>query len=199
MAWPIYVALGDSPGAGRHPETTWPAQLARTLTERTGRPCALTDLRAGPATVAQIIDDQFPAVPGLRADLVSVTVGLTDVQDPGFEECRFGSDLKWLFDGLAAMSATLLTCTLPGVAERLHVPAVLVPMIHDRMRAASEAIRAEASAHDALCVDAWSLPGMADPANYSENDLTSRGHRLLAGAFADLMTGPTLRARPGRP
>ncbi|MFI0449053.1 GDSL-type esterase/lipase family protein [Actinomadura sp. 6N118] len=189
MAWPIYVALGDGLGAGRN-DLDWPARLARTLAERTGRACALTDLSADGATVTDIIDAQFPAVPARRPDLISITVGMTDVQDPEFEECRFSSDVKWLFDGLAAMSATLITCTLPDIAERLHIPAVLVPMVQDRMRLAGEAIRAEAAAHDALCVDVWALPGMADPANYGEGrpHLSSRGHQFLADTFADLMT-----------
>ncbi|KAB2350976.1 GDSL-type esterase/lipase family protein [Actinomadura rudentiformis] len=194
MAWPIYVALGDRLGAGpsgRHNDLDWHARLARTLAERTGRPCALTDLSADRATVTEIIDDQFPAVPARRPDLISLTAGMTDILDPEFEESRFSSDLKWLFDGLAAMSATLITCTLPDIAERLHIPSVLVPMVQDRVRLAGEAIRAEAAAHGALCVDAWALPGMADPANYSEDrpHLNSRGHQLLADNFADLMTG----------
>ncbi|MFG1998477.1 GDSL-type esterase/lipase family protein [Spirillospora sp. NPDC048911] len=190
MAWPIYVALGDSLGAGRDADA-WPARLARTLAERTGRSCVLTDLSADRAEVADVIDGQFPAVPALRPDLISVTVGMTDIRDPEFEECRFGSDVKWLFDGLAAMTATLLTCTLPDIADRLPIPAVLVPMVHDRMRVAGEAIRAEAAAHGALCVDAWRLPGLAGRANFSDDrvHLSPHGHQTLADTFADLLTG----------
>src|ERR1019366_2232992 len=97
--WPVYVALGDSltagrddpgPGGGR---IGWARRLAGLLTTRTSVPCTLTNLATDGAGVAAVLERQLPAVAGIGPDLVSVTVGMNDIRDPGFTEDRFAAGL----------------------------------------------------------------------------------------------------------
>lgn len=199
MAWSHYVALGDSLSAGKgdldpagHP-LGWPTRFAALVKERTGEDCSLTNLAADRATVTHVLAEQLPALASTKPGLLSITVGMNDIRAPEFTGDAFAADLRRVFDELAATRATLLTCTLPDIAERLPLPAELVPLVRDRMREVSEIIRRVARAHDALYVDAWVLPEVADPDIYSTDGLhpNARGHRLLATAFADLLAPAT--------
>lgn len=189
MAWSTFVALGDSLSAGRgDPDVDgrlmgWPVRLSDLLG------CSLTNLAADRATTTQVLSEQLPALGAFEPDLVSVTVGMNDIRAPEFTGEAFAAELRRIFDGLDATGATLLTCTLPDIAERLPVDPALVPLVRERMGEVSEIIRAEAAGRGALCVDSWVRPEVADPAIYSEDrlHLNGRGHQLLAGAFAELL------------
>ena len=67
-----------------------------------------------------VLEQQLPWVTGLGPDLVSVTVGMNDIRDPGFTPGRFAAELGLLLDGLAVTGATVLTCTLPDIAAIMH-------------------------------------------------------------------------------
>ena len=197
MTWRTYVALGDSLSAGKgDPDADgrtvgWAARMADVLTARTGEPCELTNLAADGATVTRVLHDQLPAIPASPPpDLVSLTVGMNDVRAPDFDQLTFASELKQLFEGLATSRATLLTCTLPDIADMLPLPGELIPLARDRMRDVSGIIRRQAAACGAFCLDAWILPEVADPSLYSADRLhpNARGHQLIAAAFADLLT-----------
>ena len=195
LNWSNYVALGDSLTAGRDDygpsgaRIGWARRLAGILTARTGVPCALTNLAADGASVSGVVQGQLPSVAGLRPDLVSVTVGMNDIRDPGFSQDRFAAELGRLLDGLALTGATVLTCTLPDIAGILPLPAGLVGLARLRMLQASDAIRAAAAARGALCLDAWSMPAAADPELFGPDRIhpNASGHQLLATACADLL------------
>jgi lysophospholipase L1-like esterase len=125
----------------------------------------------------------------LVPDLVSVTVGMNDIRDPGFREDRFGDELGRLLDGLVLTGATVLTCTLPKIAEILPLPAGLVALARQRMQGASDVIRMQAAARGALCLDAWSMPAAADPELFGGDRIhpNGRGHQLMASLCADLL------------
>jgi lysophospholipase L1-like esterase len=57
------------------------------------------------------------------------------------------------------------------------------------MRQASDAIREQAAARGALCLDAWSMPAAADPGLFGPDRIhpNAGGHQLLAAAYADLL------------
>jgi lysophospholipase L1-like esterase len=195
LNWSNYVALGDSLTAGRDDfgpggaRIGWARRLAGILAERTAAPCVLTNLAADGASVAWVVEGQLPSVARLRPDLVSVTVGMNDIQDPGFSRDRFAAELGRLLDGLVPTGATVLTCTLPDIAGILPLPAGLVELARLRMRQASDAIREAAAARGALCLDAWSMPGAADPGLFGPDRIhpNASGHQLLATACADLL------------
>src|SRR5207248_6118417 len=129
MGWANYVALGDSLTAGRDdhgPEGArigWARRLAGILTARTSVCCALTNLAADGASAGVVLERQMPSVAGLGPDLVSVTVGMNDIRDPGFTEERFAAELARLLDGRSATGPTGRTGTLPDFAATSRRPA----------------------------------------------------------------------------
>ena len=197
LNWSNYVALGDSLTAGRDDHGPggvrigWARRLAGILTARTAVPCTLTNLAADGASVAVVLEQQLPAVAriGLSPDLVSVTVGMNDIRDPAFSEERFAAELGRLLDGLTATGATVLTCTLPDIAAIMPLPADLVEVARQRMRRASDIIREQAASRGVVCLDAWAMPGAADPELFGPDRIhpNASGHQLMADAFAALL------------
>ena len=198
LNWPNYVALGDSLTAGRDdhgPRGTrigWARRLAGILSTRTAVPCALTNLAEDGASVAAVLEWQLPALTRLRPDypdLVSVTVGMNDIREPAFSEERFAAELGVLLASLPATGATVLTCTLPDIAAIMPLPADLVEVARQRLRQASDIIRDQAASRGAVCLDAWAIPGAADPELFGPDRIhpNASGHQLIADAFADLL------------
>ena len=198
LNWSNYVALGDSLTAGRDDRGPggvrigWARRLAGILTARTAVPCTLTNLAADGASVAVVLEQQLPSVARMGPncpDLVSVTVGMNDIRDPGFSEERFAAELGRLLDGLTTTGATVLTCTLPDIAAIMSLPADLVEMARQRMRRASDIIREQAAGRGVVCLDAWAMPGAADPELFGPDRIhpNASGHQLMADAFAALL------------
>ena len=195
LDWSNYVALGDSLTAGRDDHGAggtrigWAWRLARILTARTAVPCALTNLAADGASVAEVLQWQLPSVAPIGPDLVSVTVGMNDIRDPGFTEERFAADLGRLLDGLTTTGATVLTCTLPDIAAIMSLPADLLEVARQRMRRASDIIREQAASRGVVCLDVWAMPRAADPDLFGPDRIhpNASGHQLMADAFAALL------------
>jgi lysophospholipase L1-like esterase len=193
VAWSTYVAIGDSLTAGRGDEGRdgrpigWAQRLADILSVRTTERCSLTNLAVDGATVHDVLSKQLPAVAARKPDLVSVTVGINDIRRREFDELSFKADLGQLFEALAATQATLLTCTLPDLTVIMSLSQELHEVVRERMRLASDIIREQAESYGAVCLDAWSLPGITDPDLYGPDRLhpNSRGHQLIAAACAD--------------
>jgi lysophospholipase L1-like esterase len=190
-----YVALGDSLTAGRDDHDAagvrigWARRLAGILSTRTGVPCALTNLAIDGAGVAAVLERQLPLAARIGPDLVSVTVGMNDIRDPGFGADRFAAEFGQLLDGLTVTGATVLTCTLPDIAGIMSLPDGLVSLARQRMRQVSDIIREQAAARGALCLDAWAMPAAADPRLFGPDriHLNASGHQLMAAACADLL------------
>jgi len=194
-SWPNYIALGDSLTAGRDDHGPggarigWARRLADLLGTRTAVPCTLTNLATDGADVTAVLERQLPSVARFGPDLVSVTVGMNDIREPGFSQDRFRERFGRLLDGLILTRATVLTCTLPDIAAIMPLPAGLAGLARERMRQASETIREQAAARGALCLDAWSMPAAADPELFGPDRMhpNAEGHQLLAAACADLL------------
>lgn len=195
MAWSTYVAIGDSLTAGRGDEGRdgrpigWAQRLADILGVRTTVRCSLTNLAVDGATVHEVLSKQLPAVAARKPDLVSVTVGINDIRRRDFDELSFKADLGQLFEALAATQATLLTCTLPDLSVIMSLSQDLHEVVRERMRLASDIIREQAESYGAVCLDAWSLPGVTDPDLYAPDRLhpNSKGHQFIAAACADIL------------
>lgn len=193
MSWSNFVALGDSltagkgdAGPGGHP-VGWAQRLADVLSVRTAVRCTLTNMADDRATVSSVLKEQLPKVAAAEPDLVSVTVGMNDIRARGFDEMTFKSELGQLLEGLAATKAKVLTCTLPNIAAIMPLPPDLTEIARERMRLASDIIREQAESYEAVCLDAWSLPGLSDPELYSADKMhpNGKGHQFIAAAFAD--------------
>jgi lysophospholipase L1-like esterase len=193
LSWSNFVALGDSltagkgdAGPGGHP-VGWAQRLADVLSVRTAVRCTLTNMAEDRATVSSVLKEQLPKVAAAEPDLVSVTVGLNDIRARGFDEMTFKSELGQLLEGLAGTKAKVLTCTLPNIAAIMPLPPELTEIARERMRLASDIIREQAESYEAVCLDAWSLPGISDPELYSADRMhpNGKGHQFIAAAFAD--------------
>ena len=193
MAWSTYVAIGDSLTAGRGDEGRdgrpigWAQRLADILGVRTTVRCSLANLAVDGATVHEVLSKQLPAVAPRKPDLVSVTVGINDIRRRDFDELSFKANLGQLFEALAATQATLLTCTLPDLTVIMSLSQELREVVRERTRLASDIIREQAESYGAVCLDAWSLPGVTDPDLYAPDRLhpNSKGHQFIAAACAD--------------
>lgn len=194
--WSRYVALGDSLTAGRgdvaadgHP-VGWARRLADILSDRTGVACSVTNLAADGATARRVLEQQLPQLNGARPDLVSITVGMNDIRGPQFSPADFNAELERLLDALAATGATVLTCTLPAIADVVELPAEQVEIARYRLGEASEIIRDQSARRGAVCLDTWAMRDLAaSPELFTADRLhpNTSGHRRLATAFADLL------------
>jgi lysophospholipase L1-like esterase len=195
LNWSNYVALGDSLTAGRDDygpggaRIGWAQRMAGMLSTRTAVPCALVNLAVDGARVTTVLEQQLPPAERLGPDLVSVTVGMNDISDPGFSLDPFADRFGRLLDGLIPTGATVLTFTLPDIAGILPLPAGLVGLARQRMREANDTIREQAAARGALCLDAWSMPAAADPDLFGPDRIhpNASGHQLMAALCADLL------------
>jgi lysophospholipase L1-like esterase len=194
--WSRYVALGDSLTAGRGDvgadgrPVGWARRLSEILSDRTGVACAVTNLAVDGATVRRVLEQQLPQVNGTRPDLVSITVGMNDIRGPQFNPADFRAELGRLFDAVAAMGATILTCTLPDIAHVVELPAEHVEIARYRLGEASDIIRDQSARRGAVCLDTWAMRDLvASPELFTADRLhpNASGHRRLAAAFADLL------------
>ncbi|HET9442488.1 MAG TPA: SGNH/GDSL hydrolase family protein [Acidimicrobiales bacterium] len=97
----VYVALGDSSAQGigaSEPELGYVGLLAARLRAATGQPVQVVNLSRSGARVRDVVDDQLPALAGLRPDLVTVTVGANDLGR--YQRARFRADVDELLAGL---------------------------------------------------------------------------------------------------
>jgi len=199
-----YVALGDSLTAGKGDLDSekrpvgWALRLSRLLAERTGVPCAFTNLAVNRATIADIVSAQVPLLKGTRQDLITLSVGINDIRG-AFDQAEFGRSIDQVFECAVATASTVATMTLPNIVSMLPLQPELLPIAKLLMEQANEAIRTAAKTRGVLFVDAWYADEVADPAFWSEDRVhpNAQGHAIIAEAFAEMLltTSPLLGAK----
>ena len=103
-----YVALGDSYTIGTSVSSSesWPSQLAARVPELR----LVANLGVNGYTSADLIDDELPAVPGLRPEFMTLMIGVNDVVQ-GVPETVYGTNIDKILDGmLALVGADRLLC-----------------------------------------------------------------------------------------
>lgn len=96
-----YVVLGDAAALGVG-ATSVEKSYARLIAEKirmTGRSVRVVNLAMKDADVLNVINKQLPKVANLKPDLVTVTVGLADI-NAGISQDSFSYNLKNLFENL---------------------------------------------------------------------------------------------------
>lgn len=99
----LHVALGDSSAQGigaSSPDRGWVGLLAGRLRRRTGRPVEVVNLSRSGARIADVVEEQLPALAALgrEPDLVTVAVGGNDVL--AYDARDFEASARQLVAGL---------------------------------------------------------------------------------------------------
>src|SRR5712691_8735074 len=108
----VYVALGDSLSAGvgdTDSDGRWVGWARRTcslLADATGATYEFTNLSLNRAMLADVRADQVPVVAGANPDLLTVTIGINDIQH-AFDPPRFATQVGELFGDLVRTGATV--------------------------------------------------------------------------------------------
>ncbi len=193
-----FVALGDSVTEGVGDPLParrlrgWADRLAEGL--RTVNPgLEYTKLAVKSLTSREIRDAQLEPALALEPDLAGAIVGMNDVLKPGFDPENVREPLEDVVTRLQEAGATVLMATLPDVTRILPLPERVKAPMRPRLEAANDVVRAIAAAHDAVLVDARDWPEELRRANWSIDLLhpNSRGHLLIARAFADKLGLPS--------
>jgi lysophospholipase L1-like esterase len=194
MANIIYVSMGDSLSAGvGDPDSDgrlvgWARRTCSLLADGTGATYEFTNLALNRAMLADVRADQVPVLAGANPDLITVTIGINDIQGP-FDPGRFAAQVAGLFADLVKTGATVATITIPDMVHLLPVPEPVRNAVRQSIEQANDGIRKGADAHGALYVDAYAAPEPAEPTFWAEDRKhpSTLGHTLIAGAAAEML------------
>lgn len=187
-----YVALGDSFSAGTGGDyVPWPELTARGLRSR-GEAAELHNFAVVGATCAEVVESQLEPALDLEPGLVTVICGANDVllsvrpDLDAFETC-FASLLSRLRGELP--QATLITATYPDPGKFADLGARTRKRVVEGIARVNEAIRAEAEAHEVVCLALDDHPGVADPTNVGKDGFhpSPVGHRRAAAALLEAL------------
>ncbi|GAA1816547.1 SGNH/GDSL hydrolase family protein [Luedemannella flava] len=198
-----FVALGDSITLGMGdplPGGAWRGWAAL-LAESLPSPDGFHNLAQSGAMIGDVWRGQVPAAIALRPDVVSIIVGVNDTLRRRFDGDVLREQLGASVRTLVATGAVVLTIRLPDPGLMFGLPGALARPLARRVRAINAAMDDIAARHDTLHFDAAGHEGVYDRRMWSVDRLhpSERGHRLLAGAYHDLMRGAglALGPRPG--
>jgi lysophospholipase L1-like esterase len=188
-----YVALGDSQTEG-----LWDGDDDTGLVGFADRLAARLDelwpgvryanLAIRGKQIRDVLDEQLPRALAMEADLVTVCIGMNDMTRPATGFDRELAQLDDLHERLAGSGATVVTTTFPDLARILPNGRVL----HRRVAAINDRIRAAAAHHGFCLVDLFTAPSMTQPATWSADRVhgSPRGHGLFAAAAAEALGLP---------
>ena len=187
--WSRFVAVGDSFTEGlddRLPDGAYRGWADLVASRLAGESPDLqyANLAVRGRLLGPILAEQVPAALAMRPDLVSIAGGGNDILRPRCDLAQVGTVVRTAVADLAASGATVIVFagfnpTRLPLGGRLRNRA-LVLNAHARRAAAD---------FGATLVDLWNLPGLYDPAVWSEDrlHLNSVGHRRVAIAVLDAL------------
>lgn len=188
-----YVALGDSQTEGLWDgdDETGLAGFADRLAEmldgiRPGLHYANLAIRG--KQIGHVLHEQLPRALEMRADLITLCIGMNDMTRPGPGFERALEQLDELHQRLAASDATVVTTTFPDLARILPIGRVLAK----RVVAINARIRVAAEQHGFRLVDLSVAPSMTQPDTWSIDRVhgSPKGHMLFAAAAAEALGLP---------
>lgn len=188
-----YVALGDSQTEG-----LWDGDDETGLAGFADRLAVmLDDIRPGlhyanlairGKQIHHVLHEQLPRALEMRADLITLCIGMNDMTRPGPGFERALEQLDEVHRHLAASDATVVTTTFPDLARILPIGRVLAK----RVVAINARIRVAAQQHGFLLVDLSAAPSMTQPDTWSIDRVhgSPKGHMLFAAAAAEALGLP---------
>lgn len=197
-----FVALGDSITVGMGdpmPDGSWRGWAAL-LAEGLVAPVEFHNLATSGALAADVAARQLPAALALRPDVVGVIAGVNDTLRASFDVARIGGAVEHTVAALRGAGASVLTIRLPDPGLMFGLPAALARPLARRTRAVNAAVDAIALRHGTVHFDAAGHASTYDRRMWSVDRLhpSERGHRLIAGAYHDLLVAASVPvgARP---
>lgn len=182
-----FVAIGDSTVEGLDdPDGNggyrgWANRLAERLSRDTGS-IRYANLAVRGRRTRQIRDEQFDRALAMKPDLVALVGGTNDALHHRFAASEFEADMFEMQSRFIASGATVLTFTLPDLADLAFV----ARLASRRIAAMNEGLRRASARSGARLLDFARIPWAADPRLWSEDRLhaNSDGHARIARALA---------------
>lgn len=182
-----YVAIGDSSTEGlddpdgRGGYRGWADRLAERIATAQGS-LQYANLGIRGLRTRQIRDRQLEPALALRPDLVTLFTGTNDAVAPRFDPATVEADVGFMQGALISQGATVVTFTLPDLAEVIPFGRWLSP----RVRVLNEAIRRASVGSGAVLVDFAAHPVASDIRLWSEDRFHANalGHTLISHALA---------------
>jgi len=188
-----YVALGDSQTEGLwdgddDTGLTGFADRLAVMLDQTWPGLEYANLAIRGRQIRDVLEHQLPRALALRADLITVCIGMNDMTRPGPGFDRALEQLDTVYVRLAASGATVVTTTFPDLARILPIGRVLAR----RVVTINAQIRAAADRHGFRLVDLFTAPSMTQPDVWSPDRVhgSSKGHQLFAAAAAEALGLP---------
>ena len=134
---------------------------------------------------------QLPGALAARPDVAVILAGMNDTLRSDFDPVALREDLDVTVTALQASGAVVLTTRFHEHGRVFRLPGPLRRVLHHRVGQVNDATEQVVARRGALCLDLHLIPGAYDPAAWSVDRLhpSERGHRMLAGGFADLLAG----------
>lgn len=186
-----FAALGDSVTVGLGDPLPqggwrgWAVLLGQAIAPPGG--LALDNHARCGALVEDVATDQLPRALARRPSYASVLVGVNDTLRSDFAIAPIAARLEQTVVALRRSGAVVLTASLPDPGRMLRVPELVRRPLARRIRAINAVVGHLAAVHGTVHLDLAGHASVYDPAMWGIDRIhpSERGHRLLAGLFAD--------------
>jgi lysophospholipase L1-like esterase len=189
------VILGDSTGVGLgdpvHP-AGWRG-FGPLLMAALGAPGEVRyrNLSVIGARMADLRRRQLPGAVAAQPDVAVILAGMNDTLRSDFDPVALREDLDTTVTALQLSGAVVLITRFHDHGRVFWLPGPLRRALYQRVAQLNDAIDQVVAQRGVLCLDLHQMPGAYDSAAWSVDRLhpSERGHRILAGGFAELLTG----------
>ncbi|MFB9840257.1 SGNH/GDSL hydrolase family protein, partial [Actinoallomurus acaciae] len=139
------------------------------------------------ALAEDVVRDQLPRALARRPSYASVIVGVNDTLRSDFAIAPIAARLEQTVVALRRSGAVVLTASLPDPGRMLRVPELVRRPLARRIQAINAVVEHLAAVHGTVHLDLAGHASVYDPAMWGVDRIhpSERGHRLLAGLFAD--------------
>ncbi len=143
------------------------------------------------ARMADLRHRQLPGAVAAQPDVAVILAGMNDTLRSDFDPIALCDDLDAAVTALQTTGALVLITRFHDHGQVFWLPGPLRRALYHRVAQLNDVIDEVMAQRGALCLDLHRMPGAYDSAAWSVDRLhpSERGHRILAGGFADLLAG----------
>jgi len=187
-----WVAIGDSFTEGVGDEAPdgscigWADRLAETLAAR-NPDFRYANLALRGKFLREVLDEQVPLVTQVKPDLVTMCAGGNDLIVPGRDVDELAELFEQAVVDLRSAGSQVLVFTGPDPRKQ-----PVVRRVRGKVAIYNAHVRAIADRHNAMVVDLWAMPVIADVRSWSDDRLhfSTDGHRRIALRTAEVLGVP---------